>query len=428
MDSKSPNIVIVTGEASGDLYGAHLAAQLTEMCPELQILGVGSSRMRKAGVRLLRDSSSWSAIGIVQALKVVPALEFAFYRLRKYLAASPPDLLVLVDFGAFNVRLAGRVHPLGIKTLYFIPPGSWYRGKTYKSISGNVDRVVTPFPWSHETLQKEGFASDFLGHPLLDIVKPTASREDFFAQFSINPSETLVGLLPGSRGHEVSHVLPAELIAAGMLAEKDPSLTFAIPLASSICAQRVAEELSQIPWIDMQSFCPQARMRSRRRYRIEQITASLVKEEGWVPPKTPVRIKLLPGQAGDILAYSKAAIVTSGTATVEGAILGCPMVIVYRGSRLMQLEYKLLGKGIKYIGMPNIVLDRVVCPELMGDDASPRHIAELVLPLLTDSGERGAALSGLAEVRAYLGEPGAICKTARLILSMIGHIPEEGVV
>jgi lipid-A-disaccharide synthase len=178
--------------------------------------------------------------------------------------------------------------------------------------------------------------------------------------------------------------------------------------------------------VDAQSFCPKDTSRRAPRYGIAQITAALAKEEGWTPPAVPIRVKLLPGMSPDVLAYSKAAIVTSGTATVEGAILGCPMVIVYRGSRLMTLEYKLLGRGIKYIGMPNIVLDRVVCPELRGEEASPNRIAELMLPLLRDSDERRAALDGLAEVRSYLGEPGAVDKTARLIISMIGDKPGDG--
>lgn len=381
MTKDAPDIAIVAGEASGDLHGARLAARLKEMVPHAHIRGVGGPKMREAGVELLYDSSSWSAIGTAESLRLVPRLLLALSTLQAHLKARPPDAAVLIDFGAFNTRLGRRLHLAGVRVLYYFPPSSWDRNATYAGLDGIADRVVTPFPWSAEALRKRGIRADFFGHPLLDIAKPSLSREAFCARFGFDAGRPIIGLLPGSRRQELAHNLPVLMTTAGMLAEAMPELQFAIPVASSMDESAISRKAAR----------------------------------GDGPP-----VKLLPGMAYDVLAHSRAAAIVSGTATVEAAILGCPMVIIYKGGGLTTLEFKLSRRRIHFVGMPNIILDRPAIPELTAGDASPRRVAELMLKLIDDSPERAQMMSDLEEARAALGSPGAIEKTAGVVIELLG--------
>ncbi|HET6455264.1 MAG TPA: lipid-A-disaccharide synthase [Armatimonadota bacterium] len=375
MSARTPRIIIIAGEASGDLQGACLAAEIRRAAPQAVIRGVGGRRMREAEVELLFDSSAWGAIGTTEALKLVPRLSIVLSKLKARLNAVPPDVLVLIDFGAFNVRLGKHAHARGVKVLYYFPPGSWNRNSGGSRLKEVTDRVVTPFPWSAELLNRAGIRADFFGHPLLDVVRPTLSKPEFCERFDLDPERPIIGLLPGSRKQEIVHNLPAQADAARKLSESIPGLQFAIPLASSLDPKGVRK---------------------------------IAGEE----------IKILPGMAYDLLAHSRAAIVKSGTATVEAMILGCPMVIVYRGSLLTTLEFKLRRKRIKFIGMPNIIMDREICPELTAKDASPERIAGLMIELIPPTPERAQMLKNLADAKAVLGDPGAIEKTARTVLEM----------
>ena len=418
MTENPPSVVIIAGEASGDLQGACLAAKLKQMLPNADISGVGGRRMREAGVTLLCDSSTWGAIGTAEALKLVPRLLLELRRLRSYLKAHPPDVLVLIDFGAFNIRLGGSLAAGDTRVLYYFPPGSWNRGATYERLKGIPDRVVTPFPWSAEALNRRGFRADFFGHPLLDIVRPGLSRDAFCGRFGLDGGRPIVGLLPGSRAQEIVYNLPALALAAARLAESAPELQFAIPLAPSVNPGAVAEELARIPWLRVESHGVEPDDRAAR-FSIADRMRTQARRDRFAAPASPVCIKLLPGMTYDLLAYARAAVVASGTATVEAMILGCPMVIIYRGSPLTTLEFRLRCKNVKFIGMPNIILDRRICPELIAEDASPGRISELMLKLIADTPERKEMLSGLAEAKAVLGSPGAIEKTARVVLELL---------
>ena len=375
MSAGSPSIMIIAGEASGDLQGACLAAEMKRICPHAHVYGVGGHRMREAGVELLADSSPWGAIGISEALKLVPRLSLVLSKLKARLNANPPDVLALIDFGAFNVRLGRHAHSKGVKVLYYFPPGSWNRNADGSRLKEVADRVITPFPWSADLLRKSGIEADFFGHPLLDIVRPSLSRAEFCERFGFDAERPIIGLLPGSRTHEITYNLPVQAGAARLLSGDIPDLQFAIPLAPSVDAR---------------------------------IVKAIAGED----------VKILPGMAYDLLAHSRAAMVASGTATVEAMILGCPMVIVYRGSRLVTLEFKLRRKRIKFIGMPNIIMDRLICPELTADKASPERIAGLMVELVPPTQERARMLQDLADARKLLGEPGAIEKTAQGVLDM----------
>jgi lipid-A-disaccharide synthase len=420
MIDSTRTVAIIAGEASGDLNGAHLATALKQMSSGMDICGVGGKHMYEAGVRLLADSSSWSAIGVAEAVRLVPRLLRELRKLCSYFRANPPDVLVLIDFGAFNLRLARRLRDTKCKILYYFPPGSWNKCSTYQCLQGIVDKVVTPFPWSAEALRKKGFDADFYGHPLLDIIRPECLEEEFYEKAGLDADKPLVGLLPGSRLQELSYNLPVLLIAAAKMAAAVPELQFAIPIATSISLNAIAKELKGIPWLDVVVAGNQGEENGRMQvFHIQKNLRVVADAEKFNPPASLVRIHLLAGMSWEVLANARAAVITSGTATVEALIMGCPMVIIYRGSRLTTLEYKLRGRHIKFIGMPNIIADKEICPELIAEAATPSKIFELMLPLISDTPERERMLGDLAKARAVLGSPGAVEKTARAVLQLL---------
>jgi lipid-A-disaccharide synthase len=413
--------MILAGEASGDLNGARLAAELKEMLGDVDLFGVGGAKMRQAGVKLLYDSSAWSAIGIAEAVKIVPRLLPIAHKLRARLRQDTPDLLILIDFGAFNLCVA-RNHPGNLKVLYYFPPSSWKRGAKYSKLCGVVDRVVAPFPWTVDALRDQGFDADFFGHPLLDVVKPSTPRDEFFRTNALQQDKHLVGLLPGSRKQEILNNLPALVVAAGRMLEANGDLQFAIPLAPSVSEEMVAMELGKLPWVAVQTSRNDGESHKAKisSLPLADRVRELASHDGFIPPKRPIPIAVLPGMAHDVLAYSRAAAVTSGTATVEAAILGCPMVIFYRGNRITELEYNIRCRNIKFVGAPNIILDRLACPELLGRVASPERIYFELMKLIEETPERAEMLRSLQEVKAVLGSPGAVKRTAEVVLELLG--------
>jgi lipid-A-disaccharide synthase len=218
------NICLIAGEASGDLAGSLLAHELRRRMPGVKLWGIGGRWMREAGVELLEDGSRWSAIGVVESLRVVPRLLASLLHIRHALDARKPDLLIPIDFGAFNLRVAGYAKTKGIKVLYFFPPGSWRRdGGINPRIPLVVDKVATPFPWSEDALRRAGVDARFVGHPLVDVVEPKCSTEEFREAFGLSDFKPIIGLLPGSRRQEVQHILKVQLQAAKQIKKQFPN-------------------------------------------------------------------------------------------------------------------------------------------------------------------------------------------------------------
>lgn len=379
------SVAISAGEASGDLHGAELAKQLGLLLPNLHVWGAGGTRMRGAGVEIVADMAGCGTISIAEALKAIPHLSVRYFRLRRELLRREPDLFVPIDFGAFNIRLAQTAHNAGIRVVYYFPPSSWRRKpRDPRKLLACGGRVVTPFPWSAELLSSQGVEARFVGHPLVDIAKATTDRQTFLDEMGLEPGYPLIGLFPGSRSHEVSeHVAP-------MMG----------------CAQIVDRELGGAQFV-LGATPAMADDITRR-----------VKSAGASGGPT---VKVCVGRAYDCMAHSDLIITSSGTATLEAAIIGVPMVIIYRGSRVMRFEY-ILRSGIleEFIGMPNIVAGKGVCPELLGADVSPVKLADTVLSLLKDRSALDRMRSDLSDVRKSLGEPGAVERTARAVAELGG--------
>ena len=450
------NIAIFSGELSGDLIGAGLARELRRLDPNVELWGLGSAAMRAQGVELLADSADWGVISITQALQKVPALLATVApRVRRELRTRRPDVVVLIDFGAFNVRAARFSKTLGLKVCYYFPPGAWRRtGTQGAELATITDAIAAPFPWSAERYRSLGANAVYVGHPLLERVHAVLTREEFAAQFGMDASKPIIGLLPGSRQHEVTHLLPTLLSAATLIYRDVPDAQFVVGVAPSLSSDMMRAYLSNHAELGEQwgsvwhDFAHDAGARIRDPLaRVAgkwsgQSSPMLVTENGVLVPVESLRDEMqarrqsehrrartergLPptvlakGLTYDIMAHSDVLLTCSGTATLEAAVFGTPLVILYRGSKLMELEYKLRGikKKIRFIGLPNILADREIAPELLQDQATPEAIAAHTLGLLNDPIRRKLAREGMLEVRAALGTPGASHRAAKIVFDL----------
>ncbi len=341
---KSKKILLVAGEVSGDLHGAHLVEAIQRIDPEIQFFGVGGEGLERKGMKLLYHSHSLSVVGITEVLLKLRSILKALRELKESLDRERPDLIILIDFPDFNLRLAKMAHQRGIPVLYYISPQVWaWRPKRVKLIAKWVKKMVVFFPFEVPLYEAAGVDVEWVGHPLLDIVKPTLSKEAAFQRFGLDPQRRTIGLLPGSRMHEVERLLPPLLASSHLLQKEIPDLQFIIPLAPGIPKTTLS------PW-----------MRN-----------------------VPVPVKVVEGWTYDVMNLSELLITASGTATLEGAILGKPMVIVYKVSLLSYWIGRALIQ-VDHIGLVNLVAGKGIVPELIQEDVNPQRIAEEALRILRD--------------------------------------------
>lgn len=381
------------GDASGEMHAGLLFRELGAMEPGTQGYGIGSAAMRSAGVEVVFDSSGWGVMGIYEAYKLIPRLLWVRAKFKRMLRARRPDALVLVDFGAFNVRIARIAKQLRIPTMYYFPPGSWRRsspGRGWKA-AWLGDVVVTPFPWSAQALKSKGIDARFFGHPLLDVVESVESREEFCDRAGLDSSARVVALVPGSRRAEVRYILPTMLLSACRIACSHPRTQFVLSVAG--------EELQ--PEVDLAL--------ASARKAAERLS------EGSCSCTGLPEIARETGRPYALLNAADLALATSGSVTLEAAAFATPMIIVYKGARINEIQYRFIKSKIDHIGLPNIIAGSRICPELIQRDATPERIAALALELLTDEAKATRAKADLARVRDVLGEPGATKKAAQLL-------------
>lgn len=327
------------------------------------VSAVGGRLLRSAGVALVADSSKWGAVGILESVRVAPRVLGGYQQAKLRLGDTHQGLFLPIDFGYINVKLAQRAKRNGWKVLYFVPPGSWRREKQGSDLPSVTDAIVTPFPWSAEILRGMGANAHFFGHPLKQMVGPVEAG---------NPREGLA-VMPGSRSHEVSRHLA---LAAETLA--DFQGTVRIIVAPNLDLSRVQES-----WIRFGG--------GEAEFRLDKYQA---------------------------LKESQAAIVCSGTATLEAALCRCPTVVVYKVSPWAQLEYMVRRPQIEFVSLPNILLRRALVPELLQWDAEPEPVLRQLELLLEEGPARQAQLEGFDELDEVLGPSNAIDRTAQLALEM----------
>lgn len=358
-------VFLSAGEASGDAYAAALISRLSGFRFE----GVGGPRMAATGARMVADSSQWGALGIVEAFRVGPRVLGGYLRARAALLAGEPGLFVPIDFGFVNVKLARWAKRCGWKVLYFIPPGSWRRDRQGGDLPRIADEIVTPFRWSAELLRAAGASAHWFGHPLKQMV---AERRQ-----GVEDRREGVAVLPGSRAHEIAHNL--EAIGPALAGQAGPVEFAVAPTADAEEIRRAAKAAG----MDLES------------------------------------CRFAQGDAHGALLRARAAVVCSGTATLEAALCGCPCVVVYRGSKWMELEYRIRRPRFDFISLPNILLGRGLLPELIQWDATPDRIHGLLAPLLDEGPEREAQLKGFADLDEELGPATALDATAELARRMV---------
>lgn len=371
--------MIVAGEASGDIYGAGLVRAVNASDPAVAFFGIGGKRMREAGCETLVDSSDMAVVGLVEVLKHFDVIASAFLRLKKILRQSPPDLLILIDYPGFNLRLAKVAKQAGVKVLYYISPQIWaWRQGRVKKIRRLVDHMAVILPFELPFYEKADVPASFVGHPMADLVKVGSSKADAATSFGLAPEKQIVGLFPGSRRSEISRLLPTVLASAELLKKRFPDLQFVLPLASTLTEDDLA------PYIEA-----------------AEIDVMVVKE-----------------RIHDLIRACDAVISVSGTVTLEIALVGTPLVIIYK---LSPLTYQLALRLVKvdYIGLCNIVAGEMVAEELIQNDASPEKISEKIGHILSDAKYSACISEKLDLVRERLGGGGADQRMAALVRKML---------
>jgi len=371
-------IMLSSGEASGDLHGGTLCRALRSIEPGLRLIGMGGSHMRAAGMEVLADPTAHAAVGMSEALGRIPTLYRAYRLLAARLRAERPRALVLIDFPEFNLRLAERAKRAGIPVIYFIPPQLWaWRHGRIRQVARRVSRVLTVFPFESALYERARVPFDFVGHPLLDVLPLHLSRDEARRRLGADPGHSLIGLLPGSRREEVERLLPAMVDAARRLAAADGRRRFVLGLAPTVEPAQVRPHLGG-------------------------------------SPQTPA-IEPVVGRTYEVMAAADVLLVASGTATLEAALLGTPLVLCYRASRLTEITARLLAR-VEWIGLPNLVAGRAVVPELVQDQVTGARLAEEAARLLDDPVAATAQRAAFKELRARLGEPGVGVRAARAVL------------
>lgn len=375
----SKKIMIVAGEQSGDLHGSNLVRAMHRIDPDLRFYGIGGRKMREAGVELIADAADMAVVGLTEVVGKLGMILGVMRRMKLALKKLKPALLILIDYPDFNLRLGKAAKKNGVRVFYYISPQiwAWRKGRIHK-IREVVDKMVVILPFEEQVYRQVSMDVSFVGHPLLDVVKTKYARQEALSKFDLQDGITTVGLLPGSRKGEVSKLLPVMLKAARILMQSRPPVQFVLPLADALDRDFVEEMIRQ--------------------------------------ESVPVRV--VPNEIYDVIGVSDIVVVASGTATLETALLGTPMVIIYKVS---PLSYYVGTKviNVTHIGLANLIAGKTIVPELIQNDANPERIAAEVIGILADESRMQRIKEELNQIREKLGNPGASEKAARLACDML---------
>lgn len=381
-----PRLLISSGETSGDLYAAELVRHLRPLAPGLDVAGLGGDRLQAEGALLLAHARELAVVGLWEVVTHLRRIRRVFHRVLEEADRHRPDAAVLIDYPDFNLRLAAQLRARGIPVIYYVSPQVWaWRRGRLRAIRENVTRMIVIFPFEEALYREAGVPVTFVGHPLVDLVRCPPDKPAVLRSLRLDPARPMVALLPGSRAQELAHHLPRLAGTVRLLAQRRPDLQFALALAPSLEPSRVASALEGLP------------------------------------------VRVVAGRTHEVLGTCTAAIVASGTATVEAALLGAPMVVVYH---LSPITY-VLGRrlvDVPHFAMANLIAGRAVVPEIIQRDFTPETTATEVLALVEDETRRARMVADLDEVRRRLGAPGASERAARevaAVLAPAGNGPKK---
>ena len=375
-------VMIVAGEVSGDQHAARLVRGLKAVRGDVEFSGIGGEALRREGVRTEVDVRDMAVVGFFEVLRRYFFFRRVFRRMVARLAAEKPDALLLVDYPGFNLRLAEQAHARGIPVLYYVGPQvwAWHRSRIPK-MARILDLLMVIFPFEVDVFKGTGLRTVFVGHPLVESVKRTWAAPEAALPWPAGAKR--VGILPGSRRQEIERVLPAMLDAARELRRRDPEAAFLIPAAN--------DEIRR------------------------QIDAQLAAR----PADERAAVGVVTGQMREVARQARAAMVCSGTATVETALMKCPMIVVYRMAPLTYWFGKRLIR-VPWLGMVNLIANRTLCPEFIQAAATPEAMAGALEPLLADTPARQAQLEGLAAVARALEGPGGAPTAGQMVAEALG--------
>jgi len=377
--NKNKTIMIIAGEASGDMHGASLVHEMLKIDSSLKFYGIGGNKLQEVGVNLLAHSSEMAVMGLTEVIPKLGTILIIMNRMKKSMDEFNPDLVILIDYPDFNLRIAKAAYKRGIKVFYYISPQVWaWRKGRINQIKKLVNKMAVILPFEVETYRQKGFPVNYVGHPLLDLVKTEYSPQEARTKFGLKEGKTTVALLPGSRFSEVNNLLPEMLKAGEILAQHIQDIQFLLPLADTIEEKIITDIIS--------------------RYAL--------------------KVNIISGYTYDAISCSDLAIVASGTATLETALLGVPMVIIYKISSLTYFIGKFIVH-VRNIGLANIIAGKTIVPELIQEDASGNRIAAEALDILTDAERKQEMIKELTAIRNKLGNPGAARKTAQLAYDVL---------
>jgi lipid-A-disaccharide synthase len=372
-------ILLVAGEASGDLHGADLVRALRKRLPRLEVVGLGGEQLRAVGMRTVADVADVATVGVVEAAGRLRSIARSYVKLSRMLRRDRVDLAIFIDFPEFNLRLARVASRAGIPVFYYIGPQvwAWRRGRV-RTVARRVDALALVFPFEASLYADDGMNATFVGHPLLDRVGTTRERAETLRRHGLAPDRTTIALLPGSRRKEIRYVLPPLLDAASRL-RRERDCQFVLALASTVDRTEVERAIA----------------------------------------RHGVEVRLAEDDTYNVIHAADLVLVASGTATLETALLERPMVIVYRLSALTYTLARLLV-GVRFIGIPNIVAGQQIVPELVQGAATGARIAATARGILDDATLRQNMIRDLAQVRHALGSGGAADRAADIARGLLG--------
>ena len=379
------HIMIIAGEASGDAHASHLVRAIKTLAPEVVFSGLGGPKMKEAGVKIDEDLTRFAVVGFVEVLKHYKDFKRCFNLFLEKVKERNPVAVILVDYPGFNLRLAAalkkmRVPDFGGKVIYYISPQVWaWKANRVQAIKKSVDRMLVLFQFEKNFYWERGMTVDFVGHPLVDSVKVTASREQILNTSGLSADKITIGILPGSRQKEVESLFPPMLEAAAILRSQNPAIQFLVLKAPGLADGLFENILGQ----------------------------------------RSLPLKILEGNYYNGINACDLCMVASGTATLETAILNKPMVVVYKTSLLTWLLAKALIK-ISYIGLVNVVAGEKIVPECIQFEATGENIAKELRRIYQSPDEMSRMITALRRIRSSLGATGASLRAAEVVMKELG--------